>query len=213
MIRVARHPKPRILAKKADEWRNALLTARTDTMRSRAEKKYRHKDIKDALVRMFFKKCAYCESKITHVDFGHIDHYRPKRGVNGRPDLTFEWTNLLLACGICNGTEHKSDHFPEANEGGPFVNPCDDDPESHFDFYFDPIAKLASVYGKTLRGETTEQMLGLNRTDLREYRSVSIRRLLALAKFADSDPVAANLLDEAKSSNAAYAAFARTLIK
>jgi hypothetical protein len=125
--------------------------------------------------------------------------------------LTFEWTNLLLACGVCNGAEHKSDHFPEAAEGGPLVNPCDDDPRTHFDFCFDPVARLASVYGKTRRGMTTETVLGLNRTDLREYRSRSVCRLFVLAQYADSDPAAAALLNEAKQASAEYAAFARTL--
>jgi hypothetical protein len=117
----------------------------------------------------------------------------------------------LLACGVCNGSQHKSDHFPEADEGGPLVNPCEDDPEGHFDFHFDRETKLASVYGKTLRGATTETLLGLNRPELREYRSTRIRHLVALAVLAGSDPEAAELLDEAKQSDAEYAAFARTL--
>lgn len=25
--------------------------------------------------------------------------------------------NLLLSCGVCNGKQHKSDHFPKASEG------------------------------------------------------------------------------------------------
>jgi uncharacterized protein (TIGR02646 family) len=160
---------------------------------------------------MFHGKCAYCESKITHIDFGHIEHFRPKRGVNGRPDLAFEWTNLLLACGVCNGAEHKSDHFPEADEGGPIVNPCDDDPEIHLDFCFDPVTRLASVYGKTRRGETTEDLLGLNRPELRDYRSRRVRHLVVLAQHAGSDREAAKLLQEAKLSDAEYAAFARAL--
>ena len=73
--------------------------------------------------------------------------------------------------------------------------------------------KLASVYGKTLRGMTTEELLGLNRNDLREYRSRRIRLLVVLAQYADSDAEAARLLEEAKHSSAEYAAFARTFVK
>jgi uncharacterized protein (TIGR02646 family) len=216
MIKVHRQPKPKILVRKEDEWRKALLSAvsaGSRQQRSRAETKYRHREIKDALVRMFYGKCAYCESKITHIDYGHIEHFRPKRGASGRPDLTFEWDNMLLACGLCNGAEHKSDHFPEANEGGPLINPCDDAPEAHLEFRFDPVARLASVYGKTSRGATTEQLLGLNRTDLREYRSRRICKLLVLAQYAGSDPEAARLIEEAKRSSGEYAAFARTLLR
>jgi hypothetical protein len=145
--------------------------------------------------------------------YGHIEHFHPKRGTRGRPDLTFEWTNLLLACGVCNGAERKSDHFPEPHEGGPLVNPCEDEPENHFEFCFDPVAKLASVYGKTVRGTITEKLLGLNRTDLRAHRSCRIRHLVVLAQYIDSDPEAAELVEEAKMSRAEYAAFARTLLK
>ena len=112
---------------------------------------------------MFHGKCAYCESKISHVDYGHIEHFKPKSRF---PDLTFEWTNLLLSCPICNGSEYKSDRFPLETEGGPLVNPCDELPAEHFEFVFDPVAKLATVIGKTARGQTTEAIVGLNRYDL-----------------------------------------------
>jgi hypothetical protein len=112
---------------------------------------------------------------------------------------------------VCNGAEHKSDHFPEGNEGGPLVNPCEDDPQDHFEFHFDLKTKLASVYGRTPRGTTTEELLGLNRTALREHRSERIRHLVALAEFARTNPEAAELLDEARTSSAEYAAFARAL--
>ena len=213
MIKIDRLPKPRILQRKADKWRDKLLAAATDAERLRLQEKYRHTKIKQTLVEMFNGKCAYCESKITHIDYGHIEHYRPKSGSNGRPDLTFEWTNLLLACGVCNGGEYKSDHFPEADDDGPIVNPCEDDPSQHFTFHFDPVAKLASVYGVTSRGVRTEQLLGINRPELRSYRSVRIRYLMALSRFANSDTEAAELLKLARQSDAAYAAFARILFR
>jgi uncharacterized protein (TIGR02646 family) len=211
VIKVVRLPKPKILVDKANEWLASWLSADTKVKRDRAERKYQHREIKKTLVQMFSGKCAYCESKITHIDYGHIEHFRPKRGANARPDLVFEWTNLLLACGICNGTENKSDRFPEDAEGGPLVNPCDDDPADHFSFHFDPVAKLASVYGKTGRGVTTEKVLGLNRAELRDYRSRQICRLAALALYAASDAKAAALFHEAKQPDAEYAAFARSL--
>lgn len=211
MIKVARLPKPKILAEKAGEWQRALLSADTELKRARAEKKYRHREIKKSHVHMFCGKCAYCESKITHVDYGHVEHFRPKRGPKARPDLTFEWSNLLLACGICNGAEYKSDRFPEEAESGPPVDPCEDDPADHFEFHFDPVAKLASVYGTTQRGVATEELVGLNRPELREYRSKYICRLAVLAQYAAVNDEAATLLREAKQSDAEYAAFARRL--
>ena len=157
---------------------------------------------------MCHEKCAYCESKITHVDYGDIEHYKPKSKFC---ELTFEWTNLLFACGICNGTNYKGDNFPEAGEGGPLINPCDDDPIDHFEFFYDTNVYIASVYGITQRGKTTENLLGLNRHDLRKYRSRCVQKLFVLARKAESDPEANALLNEAKQDEAEYAAFARVL--
>ena len=208
MINVRRIDQPKILSQKARAWTQKLLAAQTEKDRSNAQKKYRHRNIKDDLVRMFRSKCAYCESKITHVDYGHIDHYRPKSKF---PDLTFEWSNLLLACGIFNGTKYKGEQFPEVDEGGPLINPCDDDPNDHFNFFYDPVARIASVYGTTDRGETTERLLGLNRHDLRDYRSRFVRKLHVLARFAVNDPEAKDLLEDAQKNNAEYAAFTRQI--
>ena len=73
--------------------------------------KYRHKEIKDALERMFNGKCAYCESQVTTTGYGDIEHFCPKR--NQRcVNLTFEWRNLLLSCEKCNDAGHKGIQFP-----------------------------------------------------------------------------------------------------
>lgn len=76
MIKVKRADKPPILVQKAKEWTKTLLAAQTD--RKTAESKYQHKQVKECLVKMFHGKCAYCESQIRHIDYGHIEHYRPK---------------------------------------------------------------------------------------------------------------------------------------
>ena len=209
MIRVTRSPKPVIIERNQENWTHVLLEASTDAERRRAEGKYRHRAIKDAIVTMFHGKCAYCESKISHIAYGHIEHFKPKSTF---PELTFEWTNLLLSCPICNGPEYKGDRFPEEADGGPLVNPCDETPAEHFEFVFDPVAKLASVIGKTIRGQTTEKLLGLNRNDLRVYRSNQIMRLYVLSDYAKTDPDARTLLDEACRDEGEYAAFVRSFV-
>jgi hypothetical protein len=118
---------------------------------------------------------------------------------------------LILACGRCNQPPYKGDQFPEANEGGPPINPCEEDPDDHFTFYFDPQYGVASVYGKTSRGNMTEYILGLNRYDLRKHRSKHVKMLACLKALAHSDPKAAQLLQEARQDDAEYAAFARSL--
>lgn len=209
MIKVARSPKPAILERNQRAWTKALLDASTDAERRKAVGKYRHKSIKDILVSMFHGKCAYCESKIAHVDYGHIEHFRPKSRF---PELAFEWTNLFLSCAICNSAAYKGKLFPESAEGGPLINPCNDKPEEHFEFVFDPVAKLATVVGKTTRGQTTEKILGLNRSDLRQYRSKMITTLYVLSDCAKTDPEAQTLIAEACQDESEYAAFARSLI-
>jgi hypothetical protein len=120
---------------------------------------------------------------------------------------------LLLACGICHGAEFKSDHFPGRADGGPIINPCEDDPALHFEFRFDAKLGLASVYGVTARGQTTEALLGLNRQELRAYRSQQAKKLAVLTLFAESNQEAKSLLEEAVESTSEYAAFARAIVE
>ena len=170
MIKVYRAPKPLILKKKSHQWTKKLLSLAVNTSDwNKQIDKYRHRQVKEALEAMFHGKCAYCESKITHVSFGHIEHYRPKQRY---PERAFLWRNLLLACDRCNNA--KLDHFPDAAQGGPLVNPVKHDPNRHFHFFYDPVAKLATVIPTTTQGETTEQLLKLNRRDLRGHRSSMI---------------------------------------
>ncbi len=208
MIEVTRLPEPNVLRRNASRWRRTLSEAQTQKERKRAKAKYRHRDVKSVLVTMFSGKCAYCESQIRHIEYGHIEHYKP---TSRFPELTFTWSNLLLACGVCNGPEHKGDQFPDTADGGPLINPCDENPSDHFEFQYDPATKLASVYGTTTRGKTTEETLGLNRRELRAYRSKQVKKLAALARFARADAEARALLDEARQGRAEYAAFARVL--
>lgn len=204
MIKINRSPKPKILQEKESEWLNNLKNASNEGEKKKAQKKYGNRKVKNALMKMFHGKCAYCESKINHIDYGDIEHYRPKSKFE---DLTFEWSNLLLACSICNN--NKGDEFPEQDEDGPIINPCDDEPNEHFDFVFKD--KIASVYGTTSRGMTTEKILELNRYDLRTRRSEFVRNLAVIMKNADSDPEAKCILEEVKHDYAEYAAFARIL--
>jgi uncharacterized protein (TIGR02646 family) len=208
MIRVKRGRAPNVLTRNRARWSRDLQQAKTPEERQRALDKYRHADVKDALVALFHGKCAYCESFIRHVDYGHIEHYRPKAKY---PKQAFTWSNLVLACGVCNGSEHKGDRFPLKAEGGLLINPCTEDPARHLSFEYDPVAKLASVRGKTTRGDTTEKCLGLNRQDLRTHRSSRIKQLWFIAQRARSDPEARQLLDDAAASSQEYSAFAHLL--
>ena len=208
MIKVQRGVEPIILSRKKNAWTLALLNATTKEARKKAECKYGHPNIKKALVALFHGKCAYCESNIVHVDYGHIDHFRPKSILQFK-QLTFEWKNLFLACGKCNGAEYKSDRFPDQTEGGPPINPCDDTPEVPLEFLFDITSRLATVSFKTERGRVSSDLFGLNRPDLRTHRSQTVEKLLVLARFAATDQEALQLLQQSQSDEAEYSAFAR----
>jgi hypothetical protein len=90
MIRVDRGRAPGVLHRNRKAWQEALTRARTPEEREQALRRYRHDDIKNALVAAFHGKCAYCESYIRHVDHGHIEHFRPK---SKYPAKAFDWSN------------------------------------------------------------------------------------------------------------------------
>lgn len=214
MIFVLRTTKPSPLAKNCSKWTKELLNAIKDKDAAKKKKcqgKYAHRTVKDHLKRMFEDKCAYCESSIGVVNYGHIEHYRPK---NKYPRLTFEWRNLLLSCDICNDAAHKGEKFPTKSAHGPIVDPTRDDPTDHLDFHYDPISKTAYAISLSDRGQTTLQMFDLNgpsRKDLIRVRSNHVRQLLALKQYEIDDPEAAAILEQARKSSSPYAAWIAAL--
>lgn len=151
MIAVRRLPTPLVLERNAARWLAELQTvlskpAPTKKQISRAQNRYRHDEVKQALVAMFHGKCAYCESKITVVTYGAIEHFRPK---SQYIELTFAWENFLLSCDVCNDAGHKGTHFPLNQHGEPLlIDPTDGitDPHAHLDFVWDGVARLASEH-------------------------------------------------------------------
>lgn len=72
---------------------------------------YADQSVRNTLLKMFYGKCAYCESKIAAIYNGDIEHFRPKGKIQSanpsRPGyfwLASEWDNLLFACPFCNQT-------------------------------------------------------------------------------------------------------------
>ena len=95
---------PKVLQDKAQQWTEELLAvlARGEKPTDAIKGRYRHPDIKNAIKVETSDKCAYCESKITHIAYGDIEHIIPKSKV---PARAYEWQNLTLACDICNGNK------------------------------------------------------------------------------------------------------------
>lgn len=204
MIKIKRLKSPESLTKNWRKWNGEYAAAKTDQDRRRVEGRYRQNDVKTTLSIMFNEKCAYCESEIGVVDYGHIEHFRPK---NKFPERIFLWNNLLLACTKCNSVEFKGTKFPAKQEGGPLVNPCVDDPAKHFAFQYNVKTKEARVVPLTERGEVTEKLLGLNRSKLLAARSDRLRMLMYIRAKAEDDNEAKDLIKKVLSSKAPYMAF------
>lgn len=74
-------------------------------------KVYSDSNVKEALIKLFKGKCAYCESKFLHVYSGDVEHFRPKGKIEeanpqkpGYYWLAADWDNLFLSCRNCNQT-------------------------------------------------------------------------------------------------------------
>ncbi|MNM79529.1 hypothetical protein D3C81_914640 [compost metagenome] len=142
---------------------------------------YKDDSVRTTLKRLFQNKCAYCESMITHISYPHIEHWRPKAKVTednnhvGYYWLASEWDNLLLACGVCNGSANKGNKFPVVrgssyayrsmdplvNEQPLLINPCNEDPTSHLTY-----RSTGAIRGVTPKGRKSIDVYGLNRQDL-----------------------------------------------
>ena len=116
----------------------------------------------------------YCESKIIHIDFGDVEHIKPK-AEDKFPELEFEWTNLGLVCGKCNNKK-RDKFFIEA----PFVDPYMEDPEDHM---MALGAMLAQKNGSA-RGEITISEIELNRPELLEKRFERMNAILVALNAA-----------------------------
>lgn len=131
------------------------------------KKNYKHPLNKNALQDAFFGKCMYCESKVSHVYFGDVEHIRPK-AANKFPHLEFEWSNLGYCCARCNNA--KSDKF---DENCAFIDPYSEDPGLHI-LAFGP--SLLNRAGSE-RGALTIREVDLNRPELVERRALRIDSL------------------------------------
>ncbi|MDJ0835780.1 MAG: TIGR02646 family protein [Acidobacteriota bacterium] len=161
--------------------------------------RYNHLQVKQALDKIYFNKCAFCENTITCAS-PQVEHYRPKGRLANDPDhpgyywLVFEWSNLLLCCPTCNNT--KRDHFPIAGqrvkappamddrradaasmraEQPLLLNPELDDPDEHL--HFEPSGRIMARNGD-IRGKVTIEVIDLNRPILIKLRAAVARNLV-----------------------------------
>lgn len=155
---------------------------------------YGAKSVKFRLLVEQFGKCAFCEGKMWSIrdgkpypiqQHGDVEHYRPKG--NAKQDdadvpthpgyfwLAYDWSNLYMACAICNQV-YKKDLFPLADpakrafprgdillEDAMIVSPGED-PSPHLEF------DMNIVKSRTPRGAETVRRTGLDRPGLNDDR-------------------------------------------
>lgn len=99
------------------------MLANGEVLKSSDFSAYADFKVREALRKMFFGKCAYCEAKIASTQDGDVEHYRPKKGVTeadkaGVPHtgywwLAMVWENLMLSCQHCNQARSKQIIIPD----------------------------------------------------------------------------------------------------
>lgn len=161
-----------------------------------SSKIYGHPKVRAALIADQRGKCVFCEAKVTHTQYGDVEHFRPKGGYQQSLDddliqpgyywLAYEWSNLTLSCQLCNQA-FKRNHFPLfdvtkrakshrdkiTGETPILVNPVAEDPEPLIGFR-DEVAFGIDGEG---RGETTIETVGLNQSNRMESRREALMEL------------------------------------
>lgn len=172
MIKLNRLALPDSIAAKISE-RSARyfeLVAAGEEVPEALSSAYKAPEIKKLLRQETGDKCAYCESKVPHVDYGDVEHILPKSVF---PNLRYSYSNLTYACGVCN--TKKGNFF---NADTPLLNPYEDQPDEHLCALGPMVLRVST----SDRGLVTEKKLDLNRSELVERRQ---ERLEAAATLVD----------------------------
>ncbi len=173
---VTRKPKPACLTRNARRWKKEFLQAlKGDDAKliKRRRARYNHKEVRQTLNTMYRNFCCYCESPVGPVRADQIEHRMP---VDGFPGEAFEWKNLHLGCGGCNGA--KSNQWDAAN---PILDAVIDIPlDSHLAYQTSRMG--VRCISKTPRGWTTLKHADLNREPLRLARGAVFLEVLDVIK-------------------------------
>lgn len=188
MRKLTKQPLPEPIASQIEEWDRELRTALAtgQTINVTLQRRYREPSLKTEIVKETNGKCAYCESFVTPVYAGDVEHILPK---THRPELRLNYENLTFACWQCN--HRKLDYYDPIL---PLLNPYLDDPDAHLL----PIGPLIFHATNDRRGEVTRLLLELDRDELVERRIDRLEKLHSLAEKYNREPpgVLRQLLEE-----------------
>jgi len=162
---------------------------------------YGHKSVREALMRAQHRKCCFCEGTFLANAAADVEHYRPKAAVKQkrasaleRPGyywLAYTWENLYWCCQTCNRSQKgnlfplkdpakrvMSHHGDVGQEEPLLLDPGgDEDPRAHITF------RQERAVGATVLGETTIQVVGLNREALIEERLARLGEIKTLSEI------------------------------
>lgn len=127
MIQLFKKEKPQILVERESEWTSEYLEAVRDGVRP-LPRRWSHSEIRSTLLEETAHRCAYCDSRLEVTVAGDVEHILPR---SARPDLALCWSNLTLACSVCNRS--KSNYY-SAQISFSLVHPYEEDPADHFVF-------------------------------------------------------------------------------
>lgn len=167
---------------------------------------YGNEEVKQSLISLQDYKCCFCESKIGHISYGDVEHFRPKAGWVQEDEklnkpgyywLAYEWENLLLSCQICNQRNKKnffplldnssralSHHESINNEQPVFIHIANEDAEALITFKEEiPVAVDGNI-----RGKETILKLGLDREALNEQRRATFNKVRDIYDLAQGYP-------------------------
>jgi uncharacterized protein (TIGR02646 family) len=163
---------------------------------------YAAAEVKDALRTAQNTKCAFCESIFAHVGYGDVEHFRPKAGHKQREAdtlkrpgyywLAYAWDNLFYSCQLCNqrfkrnlfplkdGRRRARSHKYDLSKEEPLlIDPSRTSPATYIGFR----GEYAHAVGGCREGDTTIEVLGLNREELVEARRDRLASLKVLVQL------------------------------
>lgn len=112
---------------------------------------YDGQDVQDLLYSDQHGKCYLCEQE-THKSF-QIEHFKPKE-TGYFPELKYDWTNLFLACGYCNGRKSNSYEI---------LNPLNHNIEEIIAHRIDIYSKKVEFVSETIDENTNDTVELLNK--------------------------------------------------
>ncbi|MBK8052582.1 MAG: hypothetical protein IPK35_04685 [Saprospiraceae bacterium] len=147
---------------------------RTSAREPNISNDYRTIEILDALGIVFRNKCYLCEKKDTHPGVFDVEHFETQ---NEAGNKRYNWTNLFLACHICNGIK------PRKTPTDGYLDVCnpDHDVESFISYGFDPLEYDTPIFSAIEQSKKTQNTVHLlkrlhfGHDKKTKYRTASLR--------------------------------------